>query len=68
MAQALAHRAANTIPANARTHVQVCRSNGSAAMLAAKRSAGVTSEVNLRMNSNLLSPIFCGGWGGEEES
>ena len=33
---------------NACTHVQVCGSNGSAAMLAANRSTGVTPEVNLR--------------------
>ena len=36
-------------------------------MLAAKRSAGITSEVNLRMNSNLLSLIFCGELGRREE-
>ena len=35
-------------PTNACTHVQVCGSNGSAAMLAANRSTGVTPEVNLR--------------------
>ena len=29
-------------------HVHVCGSKGSAAMLAAKRSPGVTPEVNLR--------------------
>ena len=35
-------------PTNACTFVQVCGSNGSAAMLAASRSTGVTPEVNLR--------------------
>ena len=35
-------------PTNACTHVQVCGSNGSAAMLAANRSTGVTLEVNRR--------------------
>ena len=36
------------------THVQVCGSNGLAAMLAVKKSAGVTLEVNL---SNLLHKV-----------
>ena len=35
-------------PTNACTYVQVCGWNGSAAMLAANRSTGVTPEVNLR--------------------
>ena len=41
-------------PSNACKHVQACGTNGSAVMLATKRSAGVAPGVNLR------NPLYAG--------
>ena len=40
-------------PTNACTHVQVCGSSGTAAILVANNSAGVAPEVNLRNKLHL---------------